>query len=78
MSNRAVRIDAHHHFWDPARHGYPWMESRAMDPVRRRFSPEDLAGELVASDIDGTVLVQTISSLDGPASSSRQRRARIR
>jgi hypothetical protein len=35
-----------------------------MDPVRKRFSPEDLQGELSESGIDGTVLVQTISSLD--------------
>jgi L-fuconolactonase len=64
MRDGAVRIDAHHHFWDPARHVYPWMEGGAMGPVRRRFSPEDLQGELAQSGIDGTVLVQTLSSLD--------------
>ncbi len=64
MRNGAVRVDAHHHFWDPARYAYPWMEGSAMGPVRRRFSPEDLVGELAKSDIDGTVLVQTLSSLD--------------
>ena len=35
-----------------------------MDPVRKRFSPEDLQGELSKSGIDGTVLVQTLLSLD--------------
>jgi L-fuconolactonase len=64
MRNGAVRVDAHQHFWDPGRYIYPWMEGRAMDPVRKRFSPEDLGGELAKSDIDGTVLVQTLSSLD--------------
>ena len=64
MRNGAVRVDAHHHFWDPARHVYPWMESSAMGPVRKRFSPEDLVRELAESDIDGTVLVQALSSLD--------------
>jgi L-fuconolactonase len=64
MGDGAVRIDAHHHFWDPARYVYPWMEGTAMDRVRRRFSPEDLRGELAKAGIDGTVLVQTLSSLD--------------
>jgi len=64
MRDGAVRIDAHHHFWDPARFVYPWMEGSAMDPVRKRFAPEDLQGELSKSGIDGTVLVQTISSLE--------------
>jgi L-fuconolactonase len=64
MKNGAVRFDAHQHFWDPAHYTYPWMEDSAMDPVRRRFSPDDLAKELTESDIDGTVLVQTLSSLD--------------
>ena len=64
MRDGAVRIDAHHHFWDPARYFYPWMEGSAMDPVRKRFSPEDLQGELSKSGIDGTVLVQTLLSLD--------------
>ncbi len=59
-----MRIDAHHHFWDPARYDYPWMAGEAMDPVRRAFTPADLRGPLHDADIDGTVLVQTLSSLD--------------
>jgi L-fuconolactonase len=55
------RIDAHHHFWDPDRHHYPWMAGAPMDPVRRRFGPEDLRPVLDAAGIDGTVLVQTLS-----------------
>jgi L-fuconolactonase len=55
------RIDAHHHFWDPDRYHYPWMVGAAMDPVRRRFGPEDLRPVLDAAGIDGTVLVQTLS-----------------
>lgn len=57
------RIDAHQHFWDPARYSYPWMAGEAMEPVRRTFTPDDLRGVLRDADIDGTVLVQTISSL---------------
>ena len=58
------RIDAHHHFWDPTRTTYPWMAGEALDPIRRPFDPEDLAPELAVQAIAGTVLVQTISSLD--------------
>jgi L-fuconolactonase len=59
-----LRIDAHHHFWDPTRATYPWMVAEALDPVRRPFTPHDLAPELAAQGISGTVLVQTISSED--------------
>jgi L-fuconolactonase len=64
MTNESPRIDAHHHFWDPTRTTYPWMVGEALDPIRRPFSPEDLVPELAAQGIAGTVLVQTVSSLD--------------
>jgi L-fuconolactonase len=57
------RIDAHHHFWDPADFDYPWMAGDVMDSVRRPFTPDDLAPELTATAVDGTVLVQTVSDL---------------
>ncbi len=56
-------IDAHHHFWDPARATYPWM-TEALAPIRRRFGPEDLRPLLAANGVDQTVLVQTRSSID--------------
>lgn len=58
-----VGVDAHHHFWDPARYSYPWMADAAMDPVRRPFTPDDLRGPLDENHVQGTVLVQTIASL---------------
>src|SRR4029077_15831273 len=58
------RVDSHQHFWDPTRATYPWMVGEALDPVRRPFTPDDLAPELHAQRISGTVLVQTISSED--------------
>ena len=64
MDGPYVRIDAHHHFWDPTRTSYPWMVGDALDPIRRPFTPDDLAPELAAQGVSGTVLVQTISSLD--------------
>jgi len=56
-------IDAHHHFWDPARASYPWMTD-GLAPIRRRFGPEDLRPLLERNGIDQTILVQTRSSLD--------------
>src|SRR5258705_6130845 len=56
-------VDAHHHFWDPARATYPWMTD-ALAPIRRRFGPEDLRPLLAASGVDQTILVQTRSDLD--------------
>jgi L-fuconolactonase len=63
MTDATPRIDAHHHFWDPARFSYPWLAGDVMDPVRRAFAPDDLRGALGEERIDGTVLVQTLSSL---------------
>jgi L-fuconolactonase len=56
-------VDAHHHFWDPARAAYPWMTD-ALAPIRRRFGPDDLGPLLASSGVDRTILVQTRSSLD--------------
>jgi L-fuconolactonase len=56
-------VDAHHHFWDPARRDYPWMGD-AVAAIRRPFGPEDLRPLLTEGRIDRTVLVQTVSSLD--------------
>ena len=63
MSPVPGRIDAHHHFWDPASYAYPWMAGEAMDPVRCPFGPADLAPELAAADVTGTILVQTVSDV---------------
>ncbi len=56
-------VDAHHHFWDPARAEYPWM-TEALAPIRRPFGPEDLRPLLTRHGVDRTVLVQTRSSLE--------------
>jgi L-fuconolactonase len=56
-----MRVDAHHHFWDPAKYHYPWMEGSELDRIRRAFGPADLEGELEKAGIDGSVLVQTVS-----------------
>jgi len=58
-----VIIDAHHHLWDPARRAYPWLGDELAE-IRRRFGPEDLRPLLQDNGVDGTILVQTVSSLD--------------
>lgn len=54
-------VDAHHHFWDPARRDYPWM-GEDLAPIRRRFGPEDMRPLVEAAGVDRTILVQTVSS----------------
>lgn len=52
-----MRIDAHHHLWDPARGDYGWMPKD--DPIlTRRYDPAELEPQLRAAGIDATVLVQ--------------------
>ena len=55
------RIDAHQHFWHPARGDYRWL--RADLPICRPFGPADLAPHLRNCRIDGTLLVQTAPTL---------------
>ncbi|MEL7150049.1 MAG: amidohydrolase family protein [Pseudomonadota bacterium] len=59
-----MRIDSHHHFWNPETRDYPWMTGDALEPIRRAIGPEDLRPELAAAGIDGTVLVQTVHTLE--------------
>lgn len=51
------RIDAHQHYWDPARGDYGWL-TPALTPLYRPYGPTDLAPTLARWRIDGTVLVQ--------------------
>ena len=61
---RAIRVDAHQHFWpQPTRWLYPWMTDEQA-ALRRPFGPDDLRPLIQAREIDWTVLVQTRSSLD--------------
>jgi L-fuconolactonase len=56
-------IDAHHHFWDPAKADYPWLTDE-LAIIRRRFGPEDLEPLLAETGVTRTILVQTRSSID--------------
>lgn len=57
-------IDAHQHFWDPARADYPWMNAPELAPIRRAFGPADLAPLLKANGIDASIVVQCRSALE--------------
>lgn len=56
-------VDAHHHFWDPARATYPFLTDD-LAAIRRRFGPEDLRPLLQRTGIERTVLVQARGDLD--------------
>lgn len=58
-----LRIDAHHHFWDPARANYPWLTDD-LAVIKRSFGPSDLEPLVEAARVAGTVLVQTRGSED--------------
>lgn len=56
-------IDSHQHFWNPARGDYDWMPKG--DPVLdRTYAPQDLIGQLVQAQVDGTVLVQAAATVE--------------
>jgi len=58
-----IRIDAHQHFWDPARGDYDWMPKD--DPIlARKYMPADLAASLGKHDIARTVLVQAAATVE--------------
>jgi L-fuconolactonase len=50
-------VDAHQHFWDPARADYPWMTGAAAR-LRRPYGPADLEPHLRACGVDWTIAVQ--------------------
>lgn len=59
-----MKIDAHHHFWNPEERDYYWMGGDVLAPIRRPIGPADMAPLLDKAGIGGTVLVQTIPSVD--------------
>jgi L-fuconolactonase len=57
-------IDAHQHYWNPARGDYGWMEGAGLEHLRRAILPVDLAGHLKKFGIDKTVLVQAAPTVN--------------
>lgn len=57
-----MKIDAHHHLWQPLRGDYDWMPQDSAI-LNRHYDPSDLVPHLKAHGIDGTVLVQASASV---------------
>jgi L-fucono-1,5-lactonase len=54
-------IDAHHHLWLYSAAEYGWIDD-SMAELRRDFVIDDLKPELVASNVDSTIVVQARQS----------------
>ena len=54
-------VDAHQHFWDPARGDYGWL--KPDNPIHRIFATSDLRPLLVQTGVDATILVQAAPTL---------------
>jgi L-fuconolactonase len=59
---RGARIDTHQHFWTYGVENYSWIDPASA--VARDFMPSDLAPQLEAAGIDGTVAVEARSQVD--------------
>lgn len=57
-----MKIDAHHHFWNPGRGDYGWMPADNAT-LFRPYGPADIAPHLAEAGIDATVLVQAAASI---------------
>ena len=49
-------VDAHQHFWDPARGDYGWLTPD--NPIHRVYAPADLRPHLDETGVDASILVQ--------------------
>lgn len=58
-----MKVDAHHHFWNPARGDYGWMP-KDNATLFRPYGPADIASHLEDAGIDATVLVQAAASIE--------------
>lgn len=58
-----LRLDAHQHYWRIAAREGEWPPA-SLAPIHRDFEPADLAPHLRATQVDGTVLVQSLPTLD--------------
>jgi L-fuconolactonase len=59
-----MKIDAHQHFWSPARGDYGWMDGAGLEHLRRPILPVDFEPHRKAFNIDRTVLVQAAPTVN--------------
>jgi L-fuconolactonase len=58
-----MHIDAHQHYWDPARGDYGWL-TPDLDALYRTFGPADLAPLREHADVQRTVVVQAAPTVE--------------
>jgi L-fucono-1,5-lactonase len=58
-----MHIDAHQHYWDPARGDYGWL-TPDLESLYRTFGPEDLAPLRERADVQRTVVVQAAPTIE--------------
>ncbi len=58
-----MQVDAHQHYWNPARGDYGWMP-KDHPILSRVYGPQDLVSLLTAHGIDQTVLVQAAPTIE--------------
>jgi L-fuconolactonase len=58
-----MHIDAHQHYWDPARGDYGWLTPE-LDQLYRTFGPADLAPLRERADVQRTVVVQAAPTVE--------------
>lgn len=61
--SKAMRIDAHQHFWNYSAAEFGWIDD-SMATIRRDFLPADLKPLLDETKIDATVAVQACQTVD--------------
>ena len=61
----ALKIDAHHHFWDLTRpeFDYSWLSAPGNEAICQSYLPPTLAEHIKAVGVEKTVLVQTQHTL---------------
>lgn len=57
-----MKIDAHQHYWNPARGDYDWMPEDNTT-LNRVYGPADLAPALKRHEVDGTIVVQAAATV---------------
>ncbi|HEY1998128.1 amidohydrolase family protein [Paraburkholderia sp.] len=58
-----MHIDAHQHYWDPARGDYGWL-TPDLEPLYRTFGPADLAPLRERTGVTRTVVVQAAPTVE--------------
>lgn len=61
--SKGATVDAHHHLWRYTPEEYGWIDEE-MKALRRDFVVADLAREIAAANVAGTVAVQARQTLD--------------